>query len=198
MADIDIQGLWEKGKQVSRPAAPEIDIDEAIKGKSKTTLYWIKVILWIEFWVNVVCTPFAIGLFRETRQYGALAFFIVVVIVYLFYYIFLIRSINRFSYLTDVKTNLKRLYKYLNFYLLHYKVLIWTMFPASFIYGFWLGLTSEHDELPDDTKFWVVIIAILVVSTTLMVVLGNWLVNLIYGKKIKRLKGMVQELEETE
>ena len=198
MADIDIQGLWAKGKQISRASEPEIDIEKAIKGKSRSTLFWIKVILWIEFWINVVSTPFIVAMFLEMEYHGALAFFLITVAIYLVYYLFLIRSINQFSYLTDVKSSLKRLYKYLNFYLLHYKVLIWTVFPGSFIYSTWIGMQESGEVLPDDPKSWWVMAGILMICTALMILIGSWLVNLIYGKKIKRLKGMVRELEATE
>ncbi len=198
MADIDIQGLWEKGKQISRSNEPEIDIDQAIKGKSRTTLFWIKVILWIEFWINVVSLPLMVLMFLEMESYGFMAFFIALVLVYLVYYLFLIRSINQFNYLSDVKSSLKRLYKYLNFYLLHYKVLVWTVFPGSFIYGLWLGIHESGDELPDDPKFWWIMAGILVVGVGLFILIGSWMVNLIYGRKIKRLKGMVEELEAAE
>lgn len=197
MAEIDIQGLWAKGKQATRSQEPGIDIDEAIKGKSKTTLYWIKVILWLELLINVVSAPFIIVMFTETDQLNFLAFFLIILAIYVAYYIFLIRSINQFNYLSDVRSSLKRLYKYLNYYLLHYKVLIWTVFPGSFIYGLWLGMQESEEELPThDLTFWAVIIGISIVSISFMVLIGSWLVNLIYGKKIKRLKGMVKELEE--
>lgn len=197
MADIDIQGLWAKGKQASRSNEPQIDIDEAIKGKSRNTLYWIKVILWIELLINIISTPFIIAMFKETEQEGALVFFLIILVIYVAYYIFLIRSINQFNYLSDVRSSLKRLYKYLNFYLLHYKVLIWTVFPGSFIYGLWLGMKESGEEIPtDEPRFWAYIIGISIVFIALMVLIGSWLVNLIYGKKIKRLKGMVKELEE--
>jgi len=174
-----------------------MDIYHAIKGKSKTTLYWIKVILWIELLINIVSTPFIIVQFQETQQTPALVFFLIVLVIYVAYYVFLIRSINQFNYLSDVKSSLKRLYKYLNFYLLHYKVLIWTIFPGSFLYGMWLGMQESGEEIPtDDQGFWAYIIGVSIICITVMVLLGSWLVNLIYGKKIKRLKGMVQELEE--
>lgn len=196
MAEIDIQGLWEKGKQASRSNEPEIDIDQAIKGKSKTTLYWIKMILWIEFWINLISMPFIVVMFLEMEATGFLIFFSILVLAYLAYYLFLIRSINQFSYLTDVKSSLKRLYSYLNFYLLHYKVLVWTVFPGSFIYGLWLGINDSGEELPDEPKFWWIMAGILILIVGLSILVGTWLVNLIYGKKIKRLKGMVKELEE--
>lgn len=198
MADIDIQGLWEKGKQVSRSNQPEIDIDLAIKGKSRTTLYWIKIILWIEFWINVVSTPFIVVMFLKEGQHGLLVGFALLVLVYLVYYLFLIRLINRFNYLTDVKSSLKRLYKYLNYYLLHYKVLIWTIFPASWIYGFWLGFQEGTKEIPDDPKAIAILIGILALCIGILILIFTWLVNLIYGRKIKRLKGMVKELEAAE
>lgn len=196
MAEIDIQNLWEKGKQVSRPNEPEIDIDQAIKGKSKTTLYWIKVILWIEFWINLVSTPFITIMFLETGKKVELGAFAVLLVIYLVYYLFLINSINRFNYLTDVRSSLKRLYKYLNFYLLHYKVLVWAFFPSSYVWGVWLAMKEQG--LPDTQIKWLKLIGASIIVIALMVLIGNWMVNLIYGRKIKRLKGMVRELEEVE
>ncbi len=199
MADIDIQGLWEKGKQANRSTEPEIDIDQAIKGKSRTTLYWIKIILWMEFWINVISTPIIIKMLLELESYPLLGFFLVLVAVYLIYYLFLIRLINKFNYLNDVKSSLKRLYKYLNFYLLHYKVLVWTIFPGSWIYGFWVGFKEgSGGEMPEGLKAWAILIGFLVVTIGIMILISTWLINLIYGRKIKRLKGMVQELEAAE
>lgn len=198
MAEIDIQGLWEKGKQISRSSEPEIDIDQAIKGKSRSTLFWIKVILWIEFWLNVVGSPFVLFMLRELNMNTELVFFLIVVIIYLIYYLFLIRAINRFSYLEDVKTSLKRLYGYLNFYLLHYKVLIWVIYPLSYIYGFVKGFEMNDGDAPSEPGEWAMVIGISIIVVGLLTLIANWMVNLIYGKKIKRLKGMVQELEAAE
>ena len=165
-------------------------------------MYWGKFVLWIEFWINVVSLPlfywmmtlelYAADIYQYIYGAG-----MVMIVVYLFYYQFLIRSIRKFDYAGDVKGSLTKIYKYLKFYILHYKVVVWGLIPISCAVSTLLAL--EEIAAKDETfafystPFWVMI-GFMAVASLLISALFNFLVNLIYGRKIKRLKEMVNQL----
>ncbi|MEO9870979.1 MAG: hypothetical protein ABJF63_10895, partial [Ekhidna sp.] len=126
------------------------------------------------------------------------AFYVVLTIGYLFYYQFLIRAINRFSYDGNVIQSLKKVYGYLRFYILHYKVVIWISVIVGLIYGFLAEENREAMEKLTTAKHWLIAIGI---SSLIMGAIGgimHWLIHLIYGRKIKRLRKMVKDLESEE
>ena len=200
MAELDIKDIWAKGK-LGRSAEMDVNVDEVVGKRSRDVLYWVKFILWIEFGLNVVSLPFfAWGAISEdSTQLDRYVYSIGVglVIIYLFYYQFLINSINRFDYSGDVKGSLTKIYRYLKFYILHYKVVVWGLVPVSSAFGFAMSLMEVAEQ--DDnfrlynTAFWISV-GILVLFTFLFSLLLNFLVNLIYGRKIKRLRSMVNQL----
>jgi len=193
MAQVDIIDLWNKGKRHSS-VEREIDVDELITKKSKTPLYWIKVVLWIEFWLNLVSVPLTYIFFRDDEPFIYGVLMPIVGLIYIVYYQFLIQKIKAFDYTINVKAGLRKLYGYLNFFFLHYKVLIWLFIPLSYAYGTYLEFQKEPtDEV--EAKSWLIIVAVGIVASALISLLFNFLVNLIYGRKIRRLKGIVQELE---
>ena len=191
--DIDIIALWDKGKQLD--SSPEIDIDKAISSKSKGTLYWIKLILTIEFWINTIALPlFVYFLIIQDKDYiwGGLAVFIT--ILYLFYYQFLIGQIKGFSLEEDVRTSLKKLYGYLKFFLLHYKVVIWVSLAIGLLKGFIEDVPQQSaPEQMAKPMFWIVTIAVSIFLASIVGAVMHLMVHLIYGRKIKRLKKLVKE-----
>lgn len=194
MAEVDIIDLWNKGKRTAY--SQEVDLKELVTKKSKTPLYWIKFILWIEFFINLISLPIVLIYYTDDHPILYGIFFPIVVVIYLVYYQFLIQKINRFDYSMDVRTGLKKLYGYLNFFFLHYKVIIWISVIPSFFYGGYLGMTESGNQ--PTTKIVLVFIAIGIVACGLLIIFFNFLINMIYGRKIKRLKGIVKEMEEAE
>ncbi len=195
--ELDIKSIWEKGKELEDPSSLEINTLE--KKGTKTTLYWIKVILWIEFSLNLVLAPLSI-LYALNRgdSTGLIIFYLVVTIIYLIYYQFLIKKINQFNYDGNVVKSLKKVYGYLRFYLLHYKVVIWLSLIIGFIYGFTGPENREGLDKINSTEGWIIVISITVVIVGIFGGILHGLVNLIYGRKIKRLKKTLQDLQKEE
>ena len=200
MAELDIKDIWEKGK-LQQAEEVQLNVDNMEERKPKDVLYWVKFILWIEVGLNVACLPlFAWMLFsddlRDVDRY-IYSWGIGMIILYLFYYRFLISSINKFDYAGDVKGSLTKIYKYLKFYILHYKVVVWGLMPLSSFVSYFITISSPQENQPEvvigSGPFWVGMAAVLVLSL-LFSLLFNFLVNLIYGRKIKRLKEMVSQL----
>ena len=174
--------------------------------KSKTVLYWVKFILWIEFSVSLITIPFILMDWNNAyyKHLGenyldyATPISLAILLGYLFYFQFLIWQINRFDFAGDVKTSLNKIYNYLKFYILHYKILVWGIYPISVMLGGYAGAKQAASELGEELVigsglFWALILVTLVIGL-LFSLLMNFLVNLIYGRKIKRLKGMIDEL----
>ncbi|MEO1254558.1 MAG: hypothetical protein AAFY41_06690, partial [Bacteroidota bacterium] len=97
----------------------------------------------------------------------------------------------------NVVKSLKKIYGYLRFYLLHYKVMIWVSFSLGFVIGFF-GNDSNIFENIDSTRglIWLIVIVLILVGIVGSIL--QWLVNMIYGKKIKRLKRTIEDLSSEE
>lgn len=193
MAEVDIIDLWNKGKKHATKGE-ELNIDELVTKRSKTPLYWIKVVLWIEFWMNLLSFPIVYVFYKEDEPilYGVVM--PLIILIYLVYYQFLIRQIKAFDFSVDVKTGIKKLYGYLNFFFLHYKVVVWVIIPLAYIYGNYVAFQENPTEFTLKSGLIMLVTGIIICGA--IVLLSNFLINLIYGRKIKRLRGIVAELVE--
>ncbi|MFT4737086.1 MAG: hypothetical protein ACI8QD_002310 [Cyclobacteriaceae bacterium] len=197
----DIKALWKKSKE-EKPL-PNITRESLQADRSKSTLYWIRIILSIEFWISVIALPLVCYyIYDKDRNYILIAIYAVITLIYLFYYQFLIKKVRDFSYDGDVVKSLKKIYRYLRFYLLHYKVVIWLSLVLSYILGSIESSAKavEDNNIPEDEviKFLLITGAVSLVLIAIMGALMQFLIHLIYGRKIKRLKLIVKTLEEQE
>lgn len=192
--ELDIRSVWNRSKAQEDPST--LQIDKLERKGTKTTLYWIKIILWIEFTLTIVGMPFMI-VYVTSRgdSKGLIAFYIFISILYLFYYQFLIRQIRQFSYDGNVLASLKKLYGYLRFYVLHYYVVFWISLVIGFVYGILDPANEEALSKIESTTEWATVIAIWAVLLALIGSLFHLLIYLIYGRKIKRIGRMVTDLE---
>lgn len=208
MAELDLKDIWKKG-EASLTASKGFDLARAIGKKSQSILQRIKLILWVEFWLNMVVTPAAAVVYYLEYGTGWAAFVAVVFVIYFLYYLFLIRSINRFDYSGNVKLSLTKVYKYLKFYVLHYKVMIWLCFLvipwAALAYGFYIGATGAPEPewiMPKDPPQFeftkqqaYMVLAAFIIIPILVSLLFHFLVGLLYERKIKKLKRMIEDLD---
>lgn len=197
--EFDIQSVWKKSREKEKASDTSVFINRLEKKGTRTTLYWIKTILWIEFWLSIIGLPFLI-VFTTQRgdSTGLIISYVLLTFAYLFYYQFLIRKIKKFNYDGNVLHSLKKVYGYLNFFLLHYKVVIWLSMIFGLVYGL-IGPENQEalSKLETPTQ-WIIAIGL---STLIVVIVGgimHLLIHLIYGRKIKRLRKMVKDLESIE
>lgn len=195
MAEVDIIDLWNKGKKHSSGAV-EPNVDELITKKSRTPLFWIKVVLLIEFWINLISLPVIYIFFRDDEPllYGIVM--PAIIIVYLVYYQFLIQKVKAFDFTIDVKSGLKKLLGYLNFFFLHYKVVIWVFIPLGYVYGVYIAGQENPDGVTSTSLLITVGVGILFCGT--LGLIFNFFINLIYGRKIRRLRKIFLELDQGE
>lgn len=195
--ELDIRSIWNKGKAQEDPSSIHINMME--KKGTKTTLYWIKTILWIEFWINaVIIGPAVYYMINRGDQTWFIVMCVVITCIYLFYYQFLIKQIKKFSYDGNVIQSLKKVYGYLWFYLLHYKVVIWLSLLVGVVMGYYDPNNLEAMQKIDTTKEWLLFIGIVGLMVGIIGGFFHLVVHLIYGRKIKRLKRTVKDLEREE
>lgn len=195
--ELDIRSVWKKSKENTDLSSFQVNMLER-KG-TRTTLYWIKTILLIEFWSSIVFVPLLVWYLRNRGDsIGFILFYLAVTIIYLFYYQFLVKQIKNFNYDGNVLDSLKKVYGYLRFYLLHYKVVIWLSMIIGLIYGFLAEENHQNLEKIDSLKGWVLTIGFSVILTGIVGGIMHWLVHMIYGRKIKRLKRMINDLSDTD
>ncbi len=202
MADLDIKDIWAKGK-LQRFETLNVDVDNLVGKKSKNVLYWVKFILWIEFGINatsLIFITFSLA-YIDLKTWEKWTYVITmgVIVLYLFYYRFLIKSIDSFDYTGNVRSSLKKIYNYLRFYILHYKVYVWLVMPIAILIISFFSAQEVFQEKNQPFEigskpFWMFMLLVGFV-TLITALIMHFIVNLIYGRKIKRLKGMIDELE---
>ncbi len=195
--ELDIKSIWNKGKALEDTSSLKINTLER-KG-TKTTLYWIKVILWIEFWLSIAMLPaFIPYLVKRGDSIWFIISYLITTAIYLIYYQFLIRKVNHFSYDGNVVKSLGKVYGYLRFYILHYKVVIWVSMLIGVVYEFSHDNSNEALQKLNTPNEWLVFSLI---NLGLIGIIGgilHGLMNLIYGRKIKRLRRTIKDLAEEE
>ena len=205
MAELDLKELWKKG-ETSLSDSEGFDLEKSIKSKSKDILQKIKFILTIEFWLNnVITTSCAVYYYFHFGPATGI-FTGVVFLIYFYYYSFLIKAIKKFDYSGEVKSSLQKIYNYMRFYVLHYKVVLWICFLVApylaFAYGFYIGSSGEPtpewaQNAPqfEFTKTQAYLVLGIIAIIPILVTLGlNYLVGMIYGRKIKQLKSILNGL----
>lgn len=121
--------------------------------------------------------------------------YVVFTLSYMAYYQFLIKKINAFNYDRNVIESLKKVYGYLRFYLIHYKIAIWLSGIMGVIYGFYAPQNQEAMQQVETREQWMYMIISVSIFMSLFAGALHFLVHLIYGRKIKRLKLIVKDFE---
>lgn len=192
--DLDIRSVWNRTKEKEDPSS--LKIDKLERKGTRTTLYWIKIILWIECAMTILLMPFLIiYMSNKGDSFALIAAYVCINVIYLFYYQFLIHQIRKFNYAGNVLQSLKKVYGYLWFYLMHYKVVLWISMIFGFIYGLYDPANAEVMSKIKTTEQWVKMLAFSAVLLGIVGAIFHLLLHLVYGRKIKRLKRRIKDLE---
>ncbi|GAB5410273.1 MAG: hypothetical protein BalsKO_26380 [Balneolaceae bacterium] len=185
----ELKELWKKeqgGKALPKEEKVSfLSSKNTLIEKMKKSLYW-------EDMFNKVFSVAVFIYLVYTKEYMYSAVFNLIIIPVIWYYRFLINEINKFTYETEVKSYLKNIYRLLRTFVLRYRAFGIVVVPISFIYGFYLGYSTD----PDPSK-------ILEPLTILIVILGmlffyglvELYIYLLYGRLLKKLKELLLEIE---
>ncbi|UII28043.1 LapA family protein [Fulvivirga maritima] len=192
--NVDLKELWNNADEAL--LSPDFD---RLESQSEGVLRSISKVLKIEFWINLLFSPLVIVWLAISEMWWLALLQLVFSAGYFFYYKMLINKTSGFDYSQNVLQGLKATYRYLHVFLLHYKILMWLIFPVigsiAFMRGVHVGYTQAGGvDFWFNYKIWLVILGALLVAA-LVSWLINWLVNLLYGHKIKRLKQQIKDFE---
>lgn len=182
----------------------EGEIARMLQGESISIVSRLKRNVWLELLFTIL-TGIAlvyIGITSDNKRLSLMiALLMVVYLIYLLYYIRKLRLLNRFNMTEgNIKNNLRHLtgalQGYLNFYKLSYIIL----YPLFFVAGLWIAArdvgVDEFLKRFSDTAY---LLRFLLLTALLMggvYTLTNWYLKKLYGNHLKRLKGLLKELDE--
>lgn len=216
-----LKDIWKNlDEQDLRPGA-DVPITSMLQKRSKSPVAKMKRNLYWEMAALVVCYTFAIWYYITAWQgrYWEVALLLFLVGVFaLFYYLRKNKLLNEMQCVAcEVKSNLKRqlvtLEKYVNFYFVS-SILLTPIayFVAGLIVFFktpngagsfdfgngadTLGRIPHTDYL--DHRFFITFIVVGVILTIGVYFLSRWAINRLYGQHIRKLKELVEQMEETD
>ncbi|MCS6974722.1 MAG: hypothetical protein N2044_06970 [Cyclobacteriaceae bacterium] len=203
MDELDkLKSIWQSASGYTGKNKDEIA--RMLQGESASIVARLKRNVWIELLFTVV-TGIALIYIGITSSNNRLSLMIAVLMViyifYLIYYIRKLRMLKRFSITGEnIKNNLQHLtgalQGYLNFYKLSYIIL----YPLFFIAGLWIAARDEGmDNFLERFNNAAYLIRFLLLTALLMssvYLFTNWYLKKLYGNHLKKLQGMLKELDD--
>lgn len=194
--DNELKDIWKMDQ-------PDVELSEEkvesiINKKSYSLLGKIIKTVRMEHLFNMILTPLMVGLliYVDRPITATLAAFLVA--PFIIYYQRLLNKLKKNHLELNVHDYLVQSYKQLKAFVRHYQlasiVLIFFSFLIGAQYGFEL---NSHDEQPLDYSKFLEPWALVTMGITLvfMLVFIYGLIYLLYGRRIKKLRKMVEELE---
>lgn len=203
MDDQELKSLWQT--DIIKKEGPDIDKllhskSIGILGKLQKTAKW-------EHYVNIIVSVLFVAflLFQEKWWHSiGFAVFLTGIIVY---YKKLYDKIIHITYTENVLEYLTDIYQTLKDFKKRYLIGMVVIFPISYALGFELGYDLGHElnsieeanqeknSLDSTTYDWFVFVAINIVTIALSAVFIHFIFQFFYGKHIKKIKGMIENLE---
>lgn len=213
-----LKDIWKDLDEKDLRPAGDVPIISMLQKRSRSPLAKMKRNLYWEMAALVVCYSLAIWYYITGWQgrYWEVALLLFFVGVFaLFYYLRKHKLLNEMQCVAcEVRSNLQRqlvtLEKYVNFYFVSSIIITPTAYFVAGLIVFFktpedfgkVDLKGVPDMIPDvsdqlpDHQFLVTFISIGVVLTIGVYFFSRWAINRLYGQHIKKLKELVQQMEE--
>jgi hypothetical protein len=210
-----LKDIWKDLDEKDLRSGSDVPITSMLHKRSKSPVAKMKRNLYWEMGALVVCYSLAIWYYITAWQgrYWEVALLLFLVGLYaLFYYLRKNKLLNDMQCVAcEVKSNLQRqlvtLEKYVNFYFVSSILLTPTAyFVAGLIVLFkkpvgGIDMKVAHpngigDQLPE-YRWMITFITVGVILTIGVYFFSRWAINRLYGQHIKKLKELVQQMEET-
>lgn len=215
-----LKDIWKNLDEKDLRPGGDVPIMSMLQKRSRSPLAKMKRNLYWEMAALVVFYSLAIWYYVTAWQgrYWEVALLLFLVGVFaLFYYLRKNKLLNDMQCLAcEVKSNLQRqlvtLEKYVNFYFVSSILITPTAYfvaglivffktPPGIGEGRWtektrVSVNEVLEQIPDH-RFFITFIAIGVILTIAVYFLSRWAINRLYGQHIRKLKELVQQMEET-
>ena len=192
----DLKNIWHK-KQANIEL-PKEKIDNITKIRSTNIIDKISKTIKMEHWINIVSYPIITTACIYYDGYLEALFVSLIFIPFLFYYHNLLNKLKKVDIQSNVIEYLKSCQSIFQKFVSHYKRIGVLLTIISFFVG--LNLTGGflemlHEIKMKDIRDQVLTISFLLMGILFSIALVLIIVRLLYGKKLKALNTMIEELE---
>lgn len=185
----ELKKLWnkEQGDEIL-PKEEKVNFSHSsgsILDKMKKALFWEDIF-------NKATIVAVVVYFIYTKDYWFSIGLLLLMIPVIWYYKYLIAEIEKFTYQSEVKNYLEKIYHLLRTFVIRYRVFGVIIVPVSFLYGFYLGFNEDPDP---EKELEPLIILIALIGMLGFYGLAELYIYLVYGRKLQKLKELLRDME---
>lgn len=195
--DDKLKNLWKQNK--SSAEVSDNQVDDILKHKSNSVIARIIKTIKTEHIFNIVSFPIIFSLLIYYNMYIETILMVVIYLPFLIYYHFLLRRLKKAKIELNVHDYLLACYSNFKSFINHYRIAGVVLGLVGYIIGFMIG---RHDNshpfaiFKQDGSLEIALILFLFFGALLSFGFIWWIIHLLYGKKLKALKLMIEELED--
>lgn len=194
--DDKLKNLWKQNK--SSVEVSENQVDDILKLKSNSVIARIIKTIRTEHILNIVSFPIIFSLLLYFNMYLEIILMVIIYLPFLIYYHFLLRRLKKAKIELNVHDYLLACYSNFKSFINHYRIAGVILGLVGYFIGF---MITRHDKthpfalLAEDGSLEIWLIIVLFFGAVLSFGFIWWIIHLLYGKKLKKLKLMIEELE---
>lgn len=192
MEELDIREIWQTQK-LSTPDLKESELEVMLRKKSQSIVDKLKKFVRIEHIANIIVSILLISYFLYQGDYAFSAALFVFLSFVIIYYKRLYNKLYAIQPTTDVRVYLFDVHRELSDFIKKYMISLTFLFTVAFGFGLYIGLKDEYlgDRLRQPGFY------IHIFSTFALSIAACYLViHLTYGRKARKIKALLDELEE--
>ena len=196
MEEKDIKELWKRGDELNANQYSLEAIERIIQLQPKNIVS--KFIKTLKFEKTLNAVAFTLGsiyFLYELEWIWAVAFMIINVLFYV-YYTKIIKQLSTESFDTNVAKYLCNVYHAIRRFILHYKILLWIISLPAFIFGIYIQNPEKLNSI--EAILSIKIIITLALGFAITIGIGLAILYFMYGKKAKKIKKMIDSLNQEE
>lgn len=196
--DDELKDLWRLN--TSEVELSEKKIDTIVKSKSTTLIAKIVNTIKIEHIINIISFPIFLALTVYKQLFIFTLLVVLLYVPFLIYYHKLLQKLKQAKIQLNVHDYLINCYQNLKAFVMHYKIATTSMATISFFVGLHYdsdrGKVGSLQELwADENTNYFMLILFIVIGILISFGIMWTIIHLLYAGKMKKLKGMIEELE---
>lgn len=192
----DLKEIWNNSEKPVVNLERE-KLEKVISKKSTGILDWLKIIAKIEDWGNFIFSIASIIYFIYYQYYDWAIVFGILCMGISSYFHYIYKIIHRISYSENVLEFLEDTYAALRSFLRKYLTALFVIYFISFIASLALNMEADAFEKLNATS-WLIIIGSGIIGFFVAWILIYTYYYLVYGRKARKLKKMIESLKEKE
>lgn len=192
MEDLELKEIWKSGQGDEEFNYSAQTIERIIKqGPNNIVAKFVKTLIW-EKWINlIILTCCTLYLWYEGYWFIG-ATIMVVNLLFFFYYNALIKKLDREYIDSNVIQYLHDVQRIVSTFIRHYQIAGMVLMVPAYFGAMYLHSQGYYEFHMEQSEFMIVNLGVLVFA----IVLTFWIIDLLYGRKARKLKKMISSLKE--